>query len=145
MSAAQEKILQVIEDDGQAKVLANIWQMIEGSPLQAAKILRALEQSSAAVKAIGNEIPEAWQRLDGLCLDAEVKRSQFIEDLRTFRKETLTEMNLIADSLLKLKGTLAAIDEDKVLNKANRVIEIVEKLSKAKKDGSLDVLKKLLP
>lgn len=144
MSAAQEKILQVIEDESHAKVLANIWQMVEGAPLQAAKVLRGLEQSTEAVTKIAMEIPEAWRRLDDQALEVEVRRQQFIDDLRTFRKDTLVEVTELADAFRGLKTALDSVDEDKVLNKANRLIEVAEKLAKMKRDGTLETIRKLL-
>jgi hypothetical protein len=144
MSAAQEKILHVIEDENHAKVLANVWQMIEGAPLQAAKVLRGLEQSTEAVAKVAAEIPEAWKRLDDQALEVEVRRQQFIEDLRTFRKDTLVEMTAMADAFRGLKSALDSVDEDKVLNKANRLIEVADKLARMKKDGTLETIKHLL-
>ena len=143
MTAAQEKILQVAEDEGQSQVLANLWQMIEGSPMKAAGVLRALQQSSDAVTKITQEIPDAWQKLDEQCLEAEVRKAQFIEDLRKFRKETLTELTGIVDAVTQLKRSLDGVNNDDALNKVNRIIEAAEKLSRLKKDGSLDLLKKL--
>lgn len=144
MTAAQEKILQVAEDEGQSQVLANLWQMVEGSPMQAARVVRALEQSSDAVKKITSDIPDAWSRLDEQCVEAEVRKAQFIEDLRKFRKDTVVEMTGIIESVAALKKQLDAINDDAVLNKANRLIEVAEKLGRLKKDGSLDLLRKLL-
>lgn len=144
MNSAQEKILQVAEDEGQARILANIWQMIEGAPMQAAKVLRALEQSSEAVSKVAKDIPDAWVRLDEQCLEADVRRAQFIEDLRKFRKDTLTELTLVVEAVGNLKKSLDAINDDAVLNKANRIVEVADKLSRIKKDGSLELLKKLL-
>lgn len=144
MSAAQEKILHIIEDENQAQVLANLWQKIQGAPLEAAKIIRALEQSTDAVTKIAVEIPEAWKRLDEQALEVEVRRQQFIEDLRTFRKETLLEVTALADAFRGLKTALDSVDEDKVLNKANRLIELADKLARMKKDGTLETIKHLL-
>lgn len=144
MSAAQEKILRAIEDEGQAQALANIWQMVEGAPLQAAKVLRGLEQSTEAVAKIANEIPEAWKRLDDQALEVEIRRQQFIEDLRKFRKETILEVTELATAFQSLKASMDAIDEDKVLNKANRIIEMAEKLARMKRDGTFETIKKLL-
>lgn len=35
------------------------------------------------------------------------------------------------------------LDEDQFLNKANRIIDLCDKLQKAKRDGTLDWIKKL--
>lgn len=144
MNPAQEKMFGVIEDEGQAKILANIWQMIEGAPLQAAKVIRALEQSSQAVQTITQEIPAAWEKLDEQCVEAEVRRAQFIEDLRKFRKESVSELTAVVGAVGDLKKALADLNEDEVLNKANRIIEVADKLGRLKRDGSLEMLKKLL-
>lgn len=144
MSAAQEKIFQAIQDEGQAQALANIWQMVEGAPLQAAKVLRGLEQSTDAVAKIANEIPEAWKRLDDQALEVELKRQQFIDDLRKFRKDTLLEVTELAEAFKALKASMDAVDEDKVLNKANRIIDVAEKLARMKRDGTFEIIKKLL-
>lgn len=144
MSAAQETLLGVIEDEQQAQVLAKFWELLNKTPLEAAKVIRALEQSSDAVKKITTDIPEAWQKLDEQCLEADVRRAQFIEDLRKFRKDTLTELSGVVEAVTQLKASLDMVNSDDVLNKANRIIEVAEKLARLKRDGALDLLKKIL-
>lgn len=143
MSLAQEKLLGVIEDEAQANILANVWQMIEGSPLQAAKVIRALEQSHDAVLKITADIPEAWRTLDEQCVEADVRRAQFIEDLRVFRKESVTELTAVMTVVGQLKDVLDQINENDVLNKANRLLELAERFGRARRDGSLDMLKNI--
>lgn len=144
MNADQEKLFGVIEDEKQAQVLAKFWDLLNGAPLQAAKVIRALEQSSDAVQKIATDIPEAWQRLDEQCLEADVRRAQFIEDLRKFRKDTLTELSGVVEAVTQLKASLDTVNSDDVLNKANRIIEVAEKLARLKRDGALELLKKIL-
>lgn len=142
MSSAQDRLLRVIEDEPNAEVLADIWKKIEGAPLEAARMLRSFEQIAAVVQKVVREIPEHWKQLDDLLLESELRKSQFTEDLRKFRKELIDEVRLASDSIGALKTSLSAID-DNHLNKANRIVELCEKLARAKRDGSLDVLKAL--
>lgn len=142
MSTAQDKILHVIDHEPTAEILAKFWELLNKQPLEAAKVVRALEESSIAIGKIGKEIPEAWERLTEQAVDAQIKRSQFLEDLRTFRSETVGEVASLSESLSALKNSLASID-DAAMNKANRVIEMCERLGKIQRDGTLDTLRKL--
>jgi len=144
MNATQEKLFGVIEDESQAQVLGKLWDLLNGAPLQAAKVIRALEQSSEAVQKITTDIPEAWQRLDEQCVEADVRRAQFIEDLRKFRKDTLTELSGVVEAVTQLRQSLDSVNDDDVMNKANRIIEVAEKLARLKRDGALELLKKIL-
>src|SRR6185295_1523754 len=144
MNATQEKLFGVIEDESQAQVLGKLWDLLNGAPLQAAKVIRALEQSSEAVQKITTDIPEALQRLDEQCVEADVRRAQFIEDLRKFRKDTLTELSGVVEAVTQLRQSLDSVNDDDVMNKANRIIEVAEKLARLKRDGALELLKKIL-
>ena len=44
----------------------------------------------------------------------------------------------------ELSTFFAKLDDDAFLNKANRILDLCDRLAKAKRDGSLDNLKKLL-
>lgn len=138
----QNKVLSAIENPKIAEVLANMADLIEDAPLQAARLVRQFEQATAVVSKAVTDIPECWKKIEDLLLESELRRSQFTEDLRKFRTETIEETRACADALGQLKGALQGID-DSALNKANRVLEVCEKLAKAKKDGTFDLIAKL--
>jgi len=136
------KILEAIEDPKVAEILSKYLDLVENSPMSAIRLVRAFEQATAVIEKATKEIPECWQKLDDLLLESELRRQQFTGDLAKFRKETIDETAACAGALTTLKTALAGFD-DNSLNRANRVIEVAEKLSKLKRDGTLDLLQKL--
>lgn len=139
----QDRLLAAIEDPETARILDGFYQKVQGAPLEAAKLLRTFEQMTQIVAKATTDIPESWAKLDDLMLESEIRKSQFVDDLRKFRKDLLDEVKSAAESIASLKTSLVGID-DNLLNKANRIVELCEKLGKAKKDGSLDILKQLV-
>jgi hypothetical protein len=144
MNSDQEKILSAIEDEASARILREIWTQIEGEPLAAARMLRAFQSAKSVITDTLKELPEKWNQLEEELTKADLHRARFVQDLRDFRKDTSSEL---ADAMKDVGGLVAffeKIDEDKFLNKANRVLELCERMSRARRDGTLEVLERLL-
>ncbi len=62
-------------------------------------------------------------------------------DLRDFRAATSGELAAATADLKKVHDFFESIDDDKFLNKVNRILDICERVGKAKRDGTLDWLK----
>lgn len=139
----QDKILEAIADPGAAKVLAEIWRQIEGEPLAAARMMRAFSGAKAVITDTLKELPAMWENLETELTKADLHRARFTQDLREFRSGTGNELALAMEDLKKVSDFFDKIDDDKFLNKANRLIDLCEKLSRFKKDGTLDWLKTL--
>ncbi len=144
MSEAQDRILQVIEDPGAAKILDEIWRQIEGEPVQAARLLRAFQGVKAVLKETMEELPAQWEALEQHLTRADLERARVTQDLRDFRASTVKEMAAAVEDLKVMQAFFRDLNEDAFLNKANRLMDLCEKLARAKRDGTLDILKKLL-
>lgn len=145
MSAEQDKLLNAIQDEGTARVLAEIWKQIEGEPLAAARMIRAFQGAKAIITDTLKELPEKWEKLEVELTKADLHRAQFTQDLRDFRANTSRELADAMVDLQKVSEFFDGIDEDKFLNKANRILDLCDRLAKAKRDGTLDWIKSLKP
>ncbi len=139
----QEKILNAIEDPNAARILAEIWRQIEGEPLAAARMIRAFQGAKAVIHETLNELPAMWGKLETELTNADLHRARFTQDLRDFRSSTTGELKAAIDDLKELQAFFAKLDDDAFLNKANRIIELCDKLTKAKRDGTLEWIAKL--
>lgn len=138
----QTRLLNAIENPKTAAALEQVLSLMESAPAEAVRLVRSFEQATAVIAKAVEDVPKCWKQLDELLLESELRRSQFTEDLRKFRKETIEETRACAEALGTLKTALQGID-DPAMNKANRVVELCEKLARAKKDGTLEILKSL--
>ena len=141
MMSDQDKILNAISDPGSAKILAEIWKQIEGEPLAAARMMRAFQGAKSVVTETLKELPEMWKALDEQLTNADLRRAAFTQDLREFRAGTGAELAAAVEDLKKVSEFFSKLDDDEFLNKANRLIDLCEKLQKFKRDGTLDWLK----
>lgn len=143
MSAEQEKLLNAIEDQGTAKVLSEILSQIEGEPLAAARMLRAFQSAGNVITDTLKELPAKWNQLEEELTKADLHRARFVQDLRDFRTLTSGELAAAVKDLDAVVKFFDKLDSDEFLNKANRIIDLCDRLSKAKRDGTLDWIKKL--
>lgn len=140
----QDIILSAIQDPGAAKVLAEIWCQIEGEPLAAARMLRAFQSANVIITDTLKELPAKWQALEEELTKADLHRARFVQDLRDFRQSTSGELADAIKDVKELSSFFTKLDDDAFLNKANRILDLCDRLAKAKRDGSLENLKKLL-
>lgn len=140
----EDKVLSAIEDPTAARILAEIWQQINGEPLAAARMMRAFAGAKAVVHDTLKELPAMWSALDAELTNADLRRAAFTQDLRDFRQNTTGELKAAIEDLKALQAFFAKLDDNDFLNKANRILELCDKLTKAKKDGTLAAIQKLL-
>lgn len=139
----QERILTLIEDPAAAKILCDIWEQIDKEPLAAARMIRAFQGAKQIIAETLNDLPAMWARLERELATADLHRAQFTQDLRDFRNGTTKELNEACTDLKSLQEFFAKLDDDAFLNKANRILELCDRLNKAKRDGTLDWIKKM--
>lgn len=140
----QERILNAIEDPGAAKVLNQIWEQINGEPLQAARMMRAFQSAGSIITDTLKALPAQWEALEQELSRADLHRARFVQDLRDFRVLTSGELAAAVNDLKGLQEFFEKLDHDDFLNRANRILDLCERLSKAKRDGTFDLVKKLL-
>lgn len=143
MSQEQDKLFDAIQDEGTARVLAEIWKQIEGEPLAAARMIRAFQGAKSIITETLEELPANWNALEKELTKADIHRARFTQDLRDFRANTSKELGEAMVDLKKVYDFFDSVDCDQFLNKANRVLEVCERLSKAKRDGTLDWIKNM--
>lgn len=143
MTTDQEKLLSTIEDANAARILMEIWKQIEGEPLAAARMIRAFQGARQIIHETIEDLPKMWADLERELATADINRARFTQDLRDFRTNTTGELKAAVEDLKVLQAFFSKMDDDQFLNKANRIIELCDKLTKAKRDGTLDWIKKL--
>ncbi len=143
MTTDQEKLLSAIEDPNAARVLMEIWKQIEGEPLAAARMIRAFQGASQIIKETLKDLPELWGKLETELATADLQRARFTQDLRDFRSGTTGELKAAVEDLKQLQEFFSKLDNDDFLNKANRILDLCDKLTKARRDGTLEWIKKL--
>lgn len=144
MTKEQEAILKLTDDEGAAKVLLEIWNQINGEPLAAARMLRAFQGAKSVIDETLKELPAKWEQLEKELTNADLHRARFTQDLIEFRSSSMKEINAAKVDLEALQDFFLELDEDKFLNRANRVLDLCERLSKAKRDGTLEWIKTVL-
>lgn len=144
MSAEQDYLLSKIDDPKVAKIMSDIWKQIEGEPFTAARLIRSLGAVKAALNETLTDLPEQWEKFEAEMTKADLRRVGFLQDIRDLRAGTLMEMAAALKDLKEVQDFFVKLDDDKFLNKANRLLEICNKLATAKRDGTFDLLKKLL-
>jgi hypothetical protein len=140
----QEKVFGAIEDPTTAKILSIILDQINGEPLAAARMIRAFQGAFSIINETTEQLPAKWQELEEHLVNCDLKRAQFTQDLRDFRQNTTGELKAAVEDLKVLEQFFAKLDDNEFLNKANRILELCDKLTKAKRDGTLAMLQKLL-
>lgn len=145
MSAEQDKLLSAIEDEGTARVLAEIWKQIEGEPLAAARMLRAFAGAKSAIDDMLRDIPQKWEQLETELTKADLHRARFLQDMMEFKSSTSKEMAGALENVKQLYEFFEKVDSDKFLNKANQLLDLCDRIGKAKRDGTLETLRALLP
>lgn len=144
MNPDQERLLSTIEDPNAARILAEIWKQIEGEPLAAARMIRAFQGAKNIITETLTDLPALWKKLEEELTTADIHRARFTQDLRDFRSGTTSELGAAVKDLKELQEFFMKLDDDKFLNRANRVLDLCDKLSKAKRDGTLDWLQTML-
>lgn len=140
----QETLLSLSDDPATAKILTEIWNQINGEPLMAARMMRAFKGALHVIDETLTELPAQWKRLDAEMVNADLRRAEFTNDLRKFRSDTTAELAAATKDIAELDKFFKLMNDDAFLNKANRLLELCEKLNKAKRDGTLDFVKKML-
>ena len=140
----QDLLLKAIEDPGAAKILAEIWTQIEGEPLMASRMVRAFQSGLAIIREATKEIPAHWKELEEQLTRCDLHRAQFTQDLRDFRNGTTAELAASIKDLGVLEEFFEKLNDDEFMNKANRVLELCDRLTKARRDGTLDWLVKVI-
>lgn len=144
MSDPQDKLLELIQSEPRAKILWEMWQTLDSAPLQAARIMRTFQEAGKMVDVVLAELPAKFKELETATAKADLAREGFIADIRRFRNESVTETQEALRAVKEIQATLADINADTFVAKANRVIDVCERLGKAKRDGTFDLLKRLL-
>ena len=139
----QDKVLNAIGDPAMAKILSQILEQIDGEPLAAARMIRAFQGAFSIINETTKALPAAWNELEGHLTNADLKRAQFTQDLRDFRQNTMGELKAAVEDLKVLEAFFAKLDDNEFLNKSNRILELFDKLTKAKRDGTLEWISKL--
>lgn len=144
MTPEQERLLNAIDDPASAKMLSEIWKQIEGEPLAAARMMRSFSGATQIVKETLKDLPELWKKLEDELTTCDLHRARFTQDLRDFRNGTTSELSDAIKDLKALEDFFVKLDDDAFLNRANRLLDVCDRLTKAKRDGTLVWLTKLL-
>lgn len=139
----QERILDAIQDPAAAKILSELWAQIQNEPIAAARMARAFQGAKQILTETLRDLPDLWRQLDDACANADLKRLSFTQDLRDFRAGTTNELKGAVEDLKVLEAFFSKLDDSEFLNKANRILDLCDKLAKAKREGTLDWIKKL--
>lgn len=139
----QEAVFEAISDPTAAKILREIWDNINGEPLAAARMIRAFRQAHAVIDETLKALPAMWKELDSQLVEADLRRAQFTQDLRDFRQNTAGELKAAITDLKQIEDFFAKVNNDDFVNKANRILELCDRLTKAKRDGTLEWISKL--
>lgn len=133
----QDVILEVAENPAHARILAEIWQNMQGEPLAAARLIRSFQGLKAILRETIDGLPAMWSELDKHLVEADLKRAAFTQDLRVFRANNAGELKAAVDDLKQVEEFFARVNKGDFLNNANRVLDLCERLQRAKKDGTL--------
>jgi hypothetical protein len=143
LTKEQEKLLGVADDPKAAKILSDIWNMIDGEPLVAARMMRAFESARAVIRETVRELPAEWEKLDKEIARADLNRAAFLQDLQEFRTGVVGELSQVKDAMQTVEAFFSKVNVDQFVNKVNRVLDVCNRVAQAKEDGTLDILKKL--
>lgn len=133
----QDLLLSVAESPANARILAEIWQSIQGEPLAAARLIRSFQGLKGILRETIDGLPAMWQELEKHLVEADLKRAAFTQDLREFRANNAGELKAAVDDLKQVEEFFARVNKGDFLNQANRVLDLCERLQRAKKDGTL--------
>ena len=118
-------ILSAMEDDANLQILYDVWSLVQRAPSQAVDILMQFQDVSGSAKHAALELQKALDRYDELA----PRVNDLIEGARKVKE---------------FNSSLSSIDDDKVMNKLTRLINMSKHLSELKSDGTFEMLTQLL-
>ena len=118
-------ILSAMEDDANLQMLYDVWSLVQRAPSQAVDILMQFQDVSGSAKHAALELQKALDRYDELA----PRVNDLIEGARKVKE---------------FNSSLSSIDDDKVMNKLTRLINMSKHLSELKSDGTFEMLTQLL-
>jgi hypothetical protein len=121
----ENELLTAMQDPGSLDLLYDLWRIVKTCPSKAAEILVQFKDVSNATKIAVADIQEAIARFEAVR-----KRIPELEDTA----KRINEWNKM------IKG----MDENTVLNRLNRIIDIAGRLGELKALGALDMIETLL-
>ena len=125
VNSKQDVLLSALSDPDSAATLYDCWSLLQRAPSKAADILMQFRDVSQAAKIATVDIQDAVTRFDNL-------------------KPRLEELSQAATLIQAFQRQVAATDEAQVLNRLNRLVELAERVRQLKKDGSFELMRKLL-
>ncbi len=124
-SQKQDELMEAMQDEANLEQLYDVWRILKSAPSKAVEILVQFKDVSGALKVAVADIQDALSRFDAV--------KTRVRDIADVGKQ-IHEMNrMIKD-----------VDDSKVLNRINRIIELAEKVSQLKALGAFDTLQKLM-
>ena len=121
----QDALLNAMQNEETLNLLYDCWALLQRAPSRAVEILMQFKDVSTAAKIATADIQEALARWDML-------------------KPRIAELSEMAKRVSEFNRQVAATNEDAVLNRLNRIVNVAEKVAELKKEGGLDLIEKLL-
>lgn len=121
----QDALLNAMQNEETLNLLYDCWTLLQHAPSRAVEILMQFKDVSSAAKVATADIQEALTRWDAL-------------------KPRIKDLQEMADKVKEFNRQVAATNEDTVLNRLNRIVNVAEKIAELKKEGGLDLIEKLL-
>ena len=121
----QDALLNAIQNEETLNLLYDCWALLQHAPSRAVEILMQFKDVSSAAKVATADIQEALARWDAL-------------------KPRIKDLQEMSERVKEFNRQVAATNEDTVLNRLNRIVNVAEKVEDLKKSGGLNLIERLL-
>ena len=118
-------VLSAMEDDANLQMLYDVWSLIKRAPSKAVDILMQFQDVSDSAKHAAMELKKSLDRYDELA----PRISDLMDGVRQMKE---------------FNASVISLDDDKVMNKLTRLVNMSKHLSDLKKDGTFEMLTQLM-
>lgn len=120
-----DELCKAMEQDENVQALYDVWSLIKSVPAKAVEILVQFQDVSASARSAIEEMRET------------------LEEVNTLKDEMETLREGV-DFLSQFRSSVLKLDEDVVMNRLSRLLNMASQIRKLKNDGSLELIEGLL-